>query len=313
MVDIRDTQIQLAQQNPNILSPLVGAPTQTELQSQAQTAATPEEAAAKARQLGTQYGQQLYQQGPLPGIGQNIQDMTRQLFEYDQKLEQGQTPYPQLPWFTPNPADIYQGAAGFAGMQGRTIGLAQNAQESIANAYLGAVNNIVDRFLNFYQMAESRRREESDKEKEDLDTAITLTKLQGGGEIEWKGKKYNIQGERDQQEKGITITHPDGSVALVDPFTGEVKKKYESAPLFPGTTETNESKPTTKPAINRPQMAGPPYSPKGPGIVENYGGQRWVSTAKGTWIAFRPMGREAPLPIAQFTRPIVSGASAQLR
>src|SRR3990172_8065099 len=117
---IRQNQIQQAQNNPGILSPLVGAPKAFPSVMQAQ----------QQIQAATQPIAQAGQAAVTP-IGANVEDQLKQLFTLDQQMEQGYSPLPQVPGYVENPADLYRGAGAFAQGTSGNVGAATNVISNI--------------------------------------------------------------------------------------------------------------------------------------------------------------------------------------
>ena len=282
-MDPRDLQIQQAQNNPNILTPLSGAPPPTQLQQRAEAQPNAGAAYQQAGQLSKEMADKLYGSGTLQGLAGNIDSMTKSLFQYDQQLEKGYSPYPNLPFYTENPADLYRGAAGFAGRAASGIGQTQSAVGSVENSYQNAINSVVDRFLDFYRMAEDRRQQEevsrSQKEAQNNDFMRWIIEKTGGKVTNpVTGEEVNVPGPRPTQ-RDTSVIEVDGRKKLIDTQTGQVIQD-----LGESTTSNNLfNKGTNTQGTMAKKNYPPPMSPVREGIIQDYGGMKWISTADRKW------------------------------
>lgn len=178
----RDIQIAQAEGNPSILSSLSGAPTQA---SQLQAPPDAQAAYQQTQQMGADLASKLYGGGPSKALAGNIDQMAQELFKHDQMLEQGQSPYPNLPFYTENPADLYKAGAGYASQASSNIGKTQSAVQTLDQSYINAINSVVGKFMDYFKMAEDKRAREEDRkfEREKFEYEKERDKLErtGGG------------------------------------------------------------------------------------------------------------------------------------
>lgn len=156
MPNIMENNAKVAALNPNIQTPLVGAqpsqplraPTQAfpsaqQAQSQIQSTVAPIAAAGQAATLP---------------IGQNIEDQMKQLFAFDQQLEQGQSPYAAKPGYVENPADLYRSGAAFAQGTMGNVNAGNNVIQNIIQSYKNIVDSTTEKILQSYRDREEAQR-----------------------------------------------------------------------------------------------------------------------------------------------------------
>lgn len=189
MADLRQTEILQAQNNPQIGVPLSGAP------SQADGMQSPD--FGRAQQVAGDLSSKLYGGGFVQGGESQKDAMVKQLFDYDQKLAGGQSPFPQIPGYVQNPADTYRGAAPFISGMGQSIGQIGSTLSTTERAYQDATSAALSKLVDFLTLSEQRRKDREDREyeqkKRDFDTEVELRKLTGGQVTDpFTGKMYTI-------------------------------------------------------------------------------------------------------------------------
>lgn len=190
----RDTQIAQAGNNPSIVSPLSGAPSSA---SSTSITPPPSQNAAdihgypEAMKTAQDLSSKLYGSGFVSG-GEGAKDsMLQQLFSYDKQLEQGYSPYPQVPGYVENPADLYSAGASYAGGLGQVMGAVEGGIGNTEKAYQTAVGGVLDKLVSLLTIQENRKAKEEDrklkeeenayqKSKDERDFLLTLAKLNGG-------------------------------------------------------------------------------------------------------------------------------------
>jgi len=202
MADIMQTQGQLANQNPNILSKTYSgaqADTTTPMTKPATTPTTAPEAPAttapaplqiptnvpgmaQANTMAQNLSTQLYQGGPVAGLESNKEAQLKELFSYDQNLDkiyQGQSPYPQTAGYVENPADRLSGLANVYGQTASNIGKTVGQIDVTERAYNTAISSVLDRFISFAQMQQTQA--QNDKDYELKRQQLELEKQKAGG------------------------------------------------------------------------------------------------------------------------------------
>ena len=176
---IRDTQVQQAQNNPSIISPLVGGQTNTmqapstgintganpTLQMFGQQA-TPEIQQAY-QQVGKPLAQELYGGQFLPGLTGQRDAMQQQLFQTDKALEasqKGVSAFPTPQWYVPNPAEESRGLAQFGGQVANSAQEMSKVQTGTEQAYQSAISSVLGEFVRMLQMKEDRERAKEERE-----------------------------------------------------------------------------------------------------------------------------------------------------
>src|SRR3990167_5033040 len=137
----RDIQISQAQSNPNILSPLVGAPPQSSLAQRAEAQPNPQAAYAEAGKVGQELAGRLYGSGNLQGMAKNWDDMIGELATYDKEME---TQYfPPQQGYVPNPVDRAGYVGNLGGMLGSNIQKTGSAVQSVESGHQNAISGII--------------------------------------------------------------------------------------------------------------------------------------------------------------------------
>ena len=210
MTEARTNEVARAQANPGIISQLSGAsaPAPTSAPAPAPTSAP-----AASTQMPTVAGlpglppgaveaaqglsDKLHGTGFISGGEQAQADVMKQLFEYDQMLEKGYSPYPEKDFYVENPNDLYGGAAAYAKGMGQISGQQGQVISNTERAYETAVGGLLDRFIDFFKL---QKAEEKDKEertyrqkKDQFDMEMQIAKLTGGTVTNpFTGEKMNI-------------------------------------------------------------------------------------------------------------------------
>lgn len=174
MVEIRDGQEGIANQNPNILSNLSG-------QQSSDTNINPPPGTGQANQVAQDLSSTLYEGGPVAGLENQADAMTQELFNYDQMLEQNYNPLPTPNWYVPNPADMSATMAGLAGQTAQNIGTTQNMIGTTERAYDAAIGAVLDRFTEFMRLQQEQKRHEEEMKLAREKLALERQRLGGGG------------------------------------------------------------------------------------------------------------------------------------
>lgn len=277
MVDIRQNEISQAQNNPNILTPLVGASSPQPMQAPPKT--NEQAMGMLPPDMQQVYSQAQAQTKPIAEAGRaataplagNIDQMTQALFAYDQQLEAGKSPFPQYPWYVENPADMYSGGARYAGATGQTISQTAGAQQNIQKAYENAINTTLQKFLDFYQIGEDRRREDEEKDtrskQDQWESQLALVEL---GLVDrlynpYTKQTYDVTPEikakimGDKEKRSTSVVEIGNKKILVDTQTGEIIKDLGGATSLQENLEAIRAarKQTTQPVQ---PVTGSPWS-----------------------------------------------------
>lgn len=244
-MDNRDIQINNAQNNPNILSPLSGAP-RTGTVLGAQTGSPYEQ----GQQMSKDMADKLYGTGTASGMAGNIDQMTQALFDYDKKLEGGYSPFPQQPNYVENPNDLYQAGQNYASAAGANIGRTQTAVQSVDQAYQNAINSVLNQFTDFLRLQQEKEQIDKDQENKDLEYLLKFLGL-AGGEAEFMGKKFVVpppEGDYDYYEaNGRKYRYNTRTRQTEDLGPANIPIN-----LFP--EGVNEAKPTAPPQVKKPSL-----------------------------------------------------------
>lgn len=216
----------------------------------------------------TQMGEQLYNR-PFLKQGEAASDAAiKQLFSYDQMLDKGYSPFPQVQGYVENPADLYNAGASFAGGMGGISKGMNSAVSTVESGYQAAISGILDKFTQFYQLQQQREEKEKEREyqkkKDQFETEITLAKMTGGVVTNpWTGEKIHVESDLDRELKKLRASNASSSGRSIADILGLGGAKTGSTPTASSTT--------------------PAYSPGRAGISETVGGKSFVSNAKGGW------------------------------
>ena len=260
----REIQIAQAQSNPNILSPLSGAPSASEnvLAKRAEAQTTPQGAYQEAGRVGQELAGKLYGTGGLQGMAGNWDQAIQELAKYDVMQEQRYVPKQNFtPGYVPNPVDQ---AGLIAGAGQRAYGAAQttgSAVQSVQQGYSNSINEVIKSFINFYEIAEQRREKEADRKRlEEGDRINNLISILGqtGGKLDYGGQNYNFPGPKPTQ-RDTSVIEVGGRKKLIDNQTGQVIQDLGEATVTSGLFNTlgaqSEAKPTTRPTT-KPTTSG---------------------------------------------------------
>lgn len=224
----RENEVASAQSNPNILSALSGA-------SSSPSPSSPPSSPipTDASKITQDFSKSLYGNGFVKGGEQASNSSLDQLFQYDQMLEGQQSPFPTLPNYVENPADLYSAGAGYAQGMGSVSQAQSNVVGNTERAYTAAIAGLLDKFISFAQMREDKeykQREREDKAKQQqYETELAIAKLIGG-----------------------QVTLPDGRKIFIPADSARdaaAKPKYTPKFLLPGgaPAPTQTQKPTRPP------------------------------------------------------------------
>lgn len=132
----------------------------------------------------TQMSDQLYGRGTLQGAESASENVIKQLFQYDQMLDKGYSPFPQVQGYVENPADMYAGGAAFAGGMSNIQGGINRGMSTIESGYQAAISGLLDKFMSFYEMKqqeeEKKKERESADKRERLEYEMAMADLMGG-------------------------------------------------------------------------------------------------------------------------------------
>jgi len=217
MTEIRNAEIANAETSNSIMSPLVGSEQQTSVQAPAMdvNSVVPPEIQQTAQNLSGS----LYGSGFVEGGENQANRLSQELFNYDQQLEKGYSPYPKKDFYVENPADLYKTGSAYAGGMGGISGSVGKAVSGAELAYQTAVSAVLDKFTSFYKMKqdeeEARKDREERMDKEKREESLMLAKLLGGSYTDSSGNVHNIPGPKG--------TASEQSSALEQQAIGEIR------------------------------------------------------------------------------------------
>lgn len=226
MPSIMENNAQVAALNPNIQTPLVGAKPSQPLRPPTQAFPSAQQAQQQI-QSAIQPIAQAGQAATAP-IGANAEQMMQQLFSYDQQLESGQSPFPQVPGYVENPADLYRGGAAFAGGMAQNYGAATGVISNINQAYTNAMDKVSNSILEFYRTQEDARSRKEERDNEFLRWILDRT----GGKV-----TNPVTGEVVDIPKPTTGAYAAGGGqidfnALLDEYAGQTQGVLAPAPTL---------------------------------------------------------------------------------
>jgi len=202
MTEIRNAEIANAETSNSIMSPLVGSEQQTSVQAPAMdvNSVVPPEIQQTAQNLSGS----LYGSGFVEGGENQANRLSQELFNYDQQLEKGYSPYPKKDFYVENPADLYKTGSSYAGGMGGVSGSVGKAVSGAELAYQTAVSAVLDKFTSFYKMKQDEETANKDRayqEKMDsFEIELQLKKLTGGTVTHpFTGEKINVPGPKGTQ------------------------------------------------------------------------------------------------------------------
>ena len=167
---IRQQELTQAAANPNIISKLAGAPSTAAPTPQPQPQQPPQSpppglTASSMQQTAQDFSNKLYGGSNFVGGGEaQKESMMREMFAYDQKLEQGQSPYPQTSWYVQNPADLMATGNQYAGQAAQNIGTTIGAVDTTERAYANATQAVMSQFMDLLKLQEDRKNRELELE-----------------------------------------------------------------------------------------------------------------------------------------------------
>lgn len=231
---IRSTEIANAQNNPSIGVPLSGAPTPFV------PPANPPAGYQQGSQIAQDLSSRLYSGGPVAGMEQNRDALTRQLFAYDQQLDKGSSPFPQTPGYVENPADLYSAAGSFASGLGGVSNKISSGISTNEKAYQDATSSILDKFVNLLTIQENRKQKEAEneyqKKKDERDFLLSIAKITGKNFVDpLTGKSVSVPKEMSATEKA--------SSTLKNSITNDVKSGMTTKDLaakYAGQADFND-------------------------------------------------------------------------
>lgn len=174
-MDIRQGQQAIAQNNPSILSNLVGS----QGGSQPMQAPQPQASVGQAEQAAADLSTRLYGGGFVGGAEGQREAQMQELFNYDQMLEQNYSPFPEVAGYVNNPADQARAIGAVARQTAGNIGQTSGNIDLAERAYQTAVGSVLDRFTDFIKMQQEQKmmEEQMKIEREKLD----IQRRQAGG------------------------------------------------------------------------------------------------------------------------------------
>ena len=151
----------------------------------------------------TGMGNALYGRGFLQGGEQASNNAIQQLFQYDQMLDKGYSPFPNTPGYVENPADLYGAGASFAGGIRNVQGQMNQGVSTVESGYQAAISGLLDKFTSFYKMKqdeeEARRQAEKDDKRDAFETSLMIAKLVGGKVRLPDGREVDISSDFDRE------------------------------------------------------------------------------------------------------------------
>lgn len=209
MADFRDIEVQKAQNNPSIISNLVGAPSNN---PPAPTMTSAPQNLQDVSNIAQNLSSTLHTGGTVPAMESNRDAQMQELFNLDKQLETSSSPFPDVGGYVSNPADVSRGIAGMAGLTSSNVGKLNTGITSTEKSYLDATTAVTNKLLDYLQLQENRKQHEEEmklkreelayqKEKDILDRV-----LRGRGETSTEREK-NTAIERIKQDakNGVTI------------------------------------------------------------------------------------------------------------
>lgn len=185
MATIMQGQGEIAKTNPNIISNTYTAdqaatnttPMRTPAQVPTGQPTSPQPApaqvptstpgVAQATGIATNLSNQLYGGGTIAGLESNRDAQLKELFGYDQQLDQvysGKSPYPQVEGYVENPADRMAGLANVYGQTAANVERTTGQIDVTERAYNTAISNVLDRFMSFMQLNQAQQQYDKDYE-----------------------------------------------------------------------------------------------------------------------------------------------------
>lgn len=207
MTEIRNAEVANAQSSNSILSPLVGAQQQAPMQQP--VVDTGGVVPQQGQQIAQDLSSDLYGSGFVEGGENQSGRLSQELFNYDQQLEKGYSPFPKKDFYVENPADLYKAGSSYAGGMGQVSGSVGKAVSGAELAYNNAVSAVLDKFTNFYKMKqdeeEARKDREERMDKEKREEQLSIVKMLGGKYTDSMGVEHvfdkpstGTQGDRDR-------------------------------------------------------------------------------------------------------------------
>ena len=249
--DPRQNEIATAQNNPSIISNLVGASNPAPMSPPPAPAglANPPTSLADINQTAQDMSAKLYGSGFVQGGDNQREAQMQELFNLDKQLESKSSPFPQMQGYVDNPADLSRGYSGMSGMVAGNVGASTQATSTIEKSYLDATQSVVSQLMSYLQLQEQRRMREEDRKDKEEEAKLEREKF------EWEKSKYN------------SSNGGSGRNSLIESILG-VKEPTSFAPTSSLASSSQYNGPamsTLTPGVSKKGIDGKDYTSTGSG------------------------------------------------
>lgn len=142
----------------------------------------------------------------------------RELFEYDKRLEAsgGTSPTGEAaktmygPGYVSHYGDVMRGASGYARGMGGVISTGQSAIKEAGERYESAMTSVLDKFLDFFKLKETRKTKKEDR-------LFDVLKETGGDWLDPDtGQIYHLPTPEEKEKIKSGYTSPTGTTLLIE-------------------------------------------------------------------------------------------------